>query len=724
MSNEIRTAALSYEHLGLSVIPVEPRGKRPLVEWQEYQSRRATQAEIKGWWAKWPKANVGVVTGEISGLVVVDVDSADAAHLLHEQVPELDFRSIPRSRTGKGWQLFFNHPGVKVENRTAIFSGLDFRGDGGYVVAPPSVHPNGKTYVWKFLHTPFSPLPEKLFELIKAPAVDPSHPTVDTSAIWEGISEGERDTQIFKYACRCRALGYPENEAMILVMEAATRCTPPFPETEARLKLKQAYRYPEGHAKVSQPPLQNGQSDFWPDLSPAKVLLEQEDKTSWLWLNAIPEGAISMIAGQPRSGKSTLALNLCLAMARGNEFLNRLTNRSRVAYISIDNSPTEMKLIASGMGLVETDNIFFHLGQVPQMAVQWLFDVIQKNSIRFAVVDTFQRFLHIEEINDSAIVTKAMDPINHEAQKIGCALMWIHHSGKGGMLNTRALGSIAIKALSPYYFELSREEGARILTSDLRNGKNFEDAYLKIDQQTGWTVVAGNKFDAMIERACGKILEFLSIEQVGVTEKTIKDEVDMRPQFVSRAIRMLLKHDQLERTGRGVRTDPFKYTRAGDLTARQPNGNPNPETITYNSSILYIGSRTQNPINAREGGIGQSNLQLNQTVIQVPTMREPESMGKEGQVMGNSTVYSGSQKSGNQLGTSSEPESKKRGVGNQNPKGQKEGSKWGRIDRVLCRNCYIQMDEDEQGFLCPKCGLRHNVPKGIHIVNGGSKDEF
>src|SRR5215472_15098298 len=106
MPNEIRTAALSYEHLGLSVIPIEPKGKRAIVEWQEFQSRRASAKEIKQWWAKWPAANVAIVTGEISNCVVVDVDSPDDAHLLHEHILELDFKAIPRSRTGKGWHLF------------------------------------------------------------------------------------------------------------------------------------------------------------------------------------------------------------------------------------------------------------------------------------------------------------------------------------------------------------------------------------------------------------------------------------------------------------------------------------------------------------------------------------------------------------------------------------------------------------------------------------------
>ena len=69
-------AALGYLRRGWSAIPIEPRGKRPLVAWLEFQDRAATPAEVEEWFARWPEANVGIVTGHVSGLVVLDVDPA------------------------------------------------------------------------------------------------------------------------------------------------------------------------------------------------------------------------------------------------------------------------------------------------------------------------------------------------------------------------------------------------------------------------------------------------------------------------------------------------------------------------------------------------------------------------------------------------------------------------------------------------------------------------
>ena len=93
------TAALDYCKRGFSVIPIIPKDKKPLIRWEEYQTRRATEDEIKEWWAKWPDANGGIVTGTVSGLVVIDIDSVEAKEKLKDRLP---ITSVPRSRTRKG----------------------------------------------------------------------------------------------------------------------------------------------------------------------------------------------------------------------------------------------------------------------------------------------------------------------------------------------------------------------------------------------------------------------------------------------------------------------------------------------------------------------------------------------------------------------------------------------------------------------------------------------
>jgi Bifunctional DNA primase/polymerase, N-terminal len=116
-------AALSYQQRDLSVIPIQPAEKKPLIHWEQYQSGRATESEIKAWCAKWSDANIGIVTGEVSGLVVIDLDTREAKEKVKQLLHDFDFTRVPRARTGKGWQLFFKHPGVTIPNRAGIIRG-------------------------------------------------------------------------------------------------------------------------------------------------------------------------------------------------------------------------------------------------------------------------------------------------------------------------------------------------------------------------------------------------------------------------------------------------------------------------------------------------------------------------------------------------------------------------------------------------------------------------
>ena len=146
--------ALGYSKYGFSVIPVN--GKIPLIKWEEFQTRRATAEEIKKWWQQWPDANVGIVTGAISGLVIVDIDSTDISITQGLQLP-----LTPVVRTSKGWHYYFKHPGYEIPNSVGIRKSIDIRGDKGFVVAPPSKHISGHQYSWSvsFKEAHIAPLP-------------------------------------------------------------------------------------------------------------------------------------------------------------------------------------------------------------------------------------------------------------------------------------------------------------------------------------------------------------------------------------------------------------------------------------------------------------------------------------------------------------------------------------------------------------------------------------
>src|SRR6266446_3908236 len=134
--NPCLSAALDYCERGWSVIPLEPRGKRPIVKWERYQSERPTRADARQWWRKEPNANVGIVTGRINKLVVLDVDPAKGGNQTLTDL-EQEHGGLPETvsvRTGGGGQHFyFQHPGVPIPNCAGkLGPGLDVRGEGGY----------------------------------------------------------------------------------------------------------------------------------------------------------------------------------------------------------------------------------------------------------------------------------------------------------------------------------------------------------------------------------------------------------------------------------------------------------------------------------------------------------------------------------------------------------------------------------------------------------------
>lgn len=125
-------------------------GKHPRVGRGFKQASKDLQV-ITEWWKDWPNSNIGIVTGKVSGIVVLDVDLKNDglksfAYLQKKIILPETLKSLTG---GGGFHLFFKHPGIKVRNKTSFLPGLDIRGDGGYIVAPPSNHISGKHYKWE-----------------------------------------------------------------------------------------------------------------------------------------------------------------------------------------------------------------------------------------------------------------------------------------------------------------------------------------------------------------------------------------------------------------------------------------------------------------------------------------------------------------------------------------------------------------------------------------------
>jgi Bifunctional DNA primase/polymerase, N-terminal len=152
-SPSLARSALGYAAHGWSVVPAPVASKRALVPWKPWQVTPADVGQVGRWWQRWPRANVGIVTGRVSNLVVVDIDvrhggEAGLAQLEREH-GDLPWSAVTETPSG-GWHIYLAHPGFRVANSAGrLAAGVDVRGDGGLVLAPPSQRTDG-CYRWAF----------------------------------------------------------------------------------------------------------------------------------------------------------------------------------------------------------------------------------------------------------------------------------------------------------------------------------------------------------------------------------------------------------------------------------------------------------------------------------------------------------------------------------------------------------------------------------------------
>ena len=181
-AEQITLAAWRYLYeLGFCLIPLEPMGKKPLVNWKAYQGAQPSWSQIELWHLQYPDANIGIVTGIVSGIFVVDFDSPEAFHAAQDR--GLGGGIIAKS--GRGCHVYYRHPEWTVKTTTGILADVDIRSDGGYIVAPPSIHANGTAYEWiddpSGVTTAY--MPEWLSKLLAADSEVSSSPTASAHGV-------------------------------------------------------------------------------------------------------------------------------------------------------------------------------------------------------------------------------------------------------------------------------------------------------------------------------------------------------------------------------------------------------------------------------------------------------------------------------------------------------------------------------------------------------------
>jgi Bifunctional DNA primase/polymerase, N-terminal/Primase C terminal 1 (PriCT-1) len=233
----IRTA-LALARKGLRVLPCVPRGKRPATT-NGLKDATTDPAQIRAWWRHEPALNVAIATGVASGVFVVDVDGLDGELALRRL--EAEHGALPptiEAITGHGRHIYFAMPDTPVRNTASrIGDSIDTRGDGGYALVPPSVHPSGRRYSWSVDCGPtIAHAPAWLLARIGKP--NGNGATATPPAQWRdlvlgGVGEGRRNDTVTRLA------GYllrrhvdPLVALEFLATWNAVRCQPPLDAAE------------------------------------------------------------------------------------------------------------------------------------------------------------------------------------------------------------------------------------------------------------------------------------------------------------------------------------------------------------------------------------------------------------------------------------------------------------------------------------------------------------
>ncbi|WP_425297971.1 bifunctional DNA primase/polymerase [Nocardia brasiliensis] len=203
MPREFETAALDYAAQGIEVFPLKPRTKIPLTS-HGMKDATADPAQIREWWKRWPTANIAIRPAE--GLIVLDVDPRSGGTL--EALGALPDTWTARTGGG-GWHVWMRYPD-KTRAKVAGCPGVDIKTHLGYLVAPPSIHPDGGIYAW-LNDAPIVKLPNHLRNRVRAlttPLAIPADTQTGTNtgnglAAWlMQAVEGERNRSLHWAACR------------------------------------------------------------------------------------------------------------------------------------------------------------------------------------------------------------------------------------------------------------------------------------------------------------------------------------------------------------------------------------------------------------------------------------------------------------------------------------------------------------------------------------------
>jgi hypothetical protein len=548
-ASEIEAAAADYRRRGWSVLRL--KGKIPAEPWAEYQQRRMALEEIEE--SPWP--GVGIVTGAVSGIVVLDADSPEAV----EELTRRGHPATPMVKTARGVHAYFQHPGGELPTRIGLGNGLDLKGDGGYVVAPPSKHPSGSVYEWIISPEDEKPAPLPAWAVEEVRARGRRATAED---LGEEIPNGSRNKAMTSLAgsLRRRGLGETAIYAALLGINAKM-CNPPLADSEVQKIAASMGRYdaPEDDSIYSH----HTQTEFGENKSegekplPIKtvdqVISEAGEEVPWIVESLLARGALTDVSGVAKdSGKTTFWCHAIAAGARGEQHAGFNTVAAKYLYLTEQGNNFALALRDSEL----TEHAdYIRIVQFKDVtAVEWnrLMHKAANDAKRLGmdvlVVDTFSVFARLKgsEENDAGPVADRMRVLRQVAQKYNIGVVLIRHAGKDGTPR----GSSAFEAEADICVTLGKPEGRHAPTVRRVTGKGRYGVWERnVQLHEGRYVSLGSDDKIEFNKAVRFIKATLpeseenAIRKPALLENRVGADAEMSASTIDRALKWLVGKD-------------------------------------------------------------------------------------------------------------------------------------------------------------------------------------
>jgi hypothetical protein len=454
MSSPVLDAALGYAELGWPVFKL--KGKRPAARSNGFKDATTDRHRIGAMFRRSPRANLGIATGA-AGLAVLDVDprhsgdeSLQALEQAHEPIPQ-----TVRARTGGGGEhIFFKNPGDIGSSAGRLGPGLDVRGNGGYVVAPPSTHESGNRYEW------INPPDE--FEVAEAPAwllALCNEANAEQASDWEPSGRkpssailtllrdgdwpiGEQRSIMLRVTRALLDEGRSTEDVVGQVFDALERSDQEQQEPWTRVDVEKLV----ADLAASDPPslrLKEKSKGGVAARLEMRSLRDAEavaaEPIDWIVPGLIAAGEKIVIAGPPKSFKTWLALSLCRAVALGEAVLGeeawKASEPQPVIYVQEEGNPQRWaeRLVSTFDGKNSAPFYYAHRPGFSLLKGEHLEELSAQAielGARLIILDPYQRVTPGVKENDASDSGPAWDAIHELARSTGAAVVVVHHSRK------------------------------------------------------------------------------------------------------------------------------------------------------------------------------------------------------------------------------------------------------------------------------------------------------